>query len=114
MENYSAELHKVAVKLVRAIGTNLKVDAEKLVNMFEAGVQGVRMNHYPPCSQASKVIGLTPHSDSTGLTLLLQVNDVQGLQINKNGKWIPIKPIPGSFIVNVGDVIEVLILNPKD
>lgn len=57
----------------------------KLTSMLDDGVQGVRMNPYPPCVQANKVMGLTPHSDATGLTLLIQVNDVQGLQIKK--KW---------------------------
>lgn len=76
--------------------------------MFDDGVQGVRMNYYPPCPQANKVIGLTPHSDAVALTLLLQVNEVQGLQIRKNGKWVPVEPIVGAFIVNIGDITEVL------
>lgn len=75
--------------------------------MFEDGTQGLRMNYYPPCQQASRVMGLTPHSDSVGLTLLVQVNEVQGLQIKKNGRWVPVKPVPGAFIVNIGDIIEV-------
>lgn len=87
---------------------NLEVEPQKLTEMFEEGTQGVRMNYYPPCVQASKVIGLNKHSDATGLTLLIQVNEVQGLQIKKNGKWIPIKPIPGAFIVNIGDTLEVI------
>ncbi|XVE57488.1 hypothetical protein DITRI_Ditri04bG0095100 [Diplodiscus trichospermus] len=66
------------------------------------------MNYYPPCAQASKVIGLAPHSDATGLTLLIQVNEVEGLQIKKNGKWVRVKPITGAFIINIGDVIEIM------
>ncbi|XP_065880167.1 S-norcoclaurine synthase 1-like [Euphorbia lathyris] len=109
LDKYSADLQKVTVGLLRVMARNLKVDPEKLGRMFEdEGVQGVRMNYYPPCSQANKVIGLTPHSDLTGLTLLLQVNEVQGLQIKKNGKWVPIKPIPGALIINVGDIIEIM------
>ncbi|WCJ20677.1 2-oxoglutarate (2OG) and Fe(II)-dependent oxygenase superfamily protein [Euphorbia peplus] len=108
LENYSAALKKVTVELVRAMGRNLQVDPEKLGAMFEDGVQAVRVNYYPPCPQADKVIGLTPHSDRVGLTLVLQVNDVQGLQIKKNGQWIPIIPIPGALIVNVGDVIDIM------
>uniref|UniRef100_A0A0D3HGJ8 Uncharacterized protein n=1 Tax=Oryza barthii TaxID=65489 RepID=A0A0D3HGJ8_9ORYZ len=48
--------------------------------------RGMRMNYYPPCQQTDKVIGLSPHTDVAGLTLLLQVNDVNGLQIPKDGK----------------------------
>ncbi|PIA32654.1 hypothetical protein AQUCO_04400085v1 [Aquilegia coerulea] len=85
------------------------LEPEKLTNMFEIdGSQGLRMNYYPPCPVANKVLGLSPHSDATGLTLLLQVNEVQGLQIRKNGIWVPIKPIAGALIVNIGDVIEIM------
>lgn len=87
---------------------NLGLDTETISNKYENGTQGIRMNYYPPCMQANKVIGLTPHSDATGLTLLVQVNDVQGLQIKKNNKWIPVKPIPGAIIINIGDVMEVI------
>ena len=67
----------------------------------------MRMSYYPPCAQAKKVMGLSPHSDSCGLTLLLQVNDVQGLQIKKEGKWVLVNSIPDALVVNIGDAIEV-------
>lgn len=107
LDKYSSELQGVALSLLRSMAVNLGVDPEELANLYK-DAQGIRMNYYPPCMQANKVMGLTPHSDATGLTLLLQVNEVQGLQIKKNGKWVPVKPIPGAFIVNVGDVIEIM------
>lgn len=107
MDQYSSELQKVVISLLGFMAKNLEVDQNKLINMFNEGVQGVRMNYYPPCQQADKVLGLSPHSDATGLTLLIQVNEVQGLQIRRDGKWVLVKPISGAFIVNVGDVIEV-------
>ncbi|KAI3839596.1 hypothetical protein MKW92_041388 [Papaver armeniacum] len=63
------------------------------------------MNYYPPCPTPELVIGLTPHSDFTGLTILLQVNEVEGLQIRKEERWISIKPLPNAFIVNIGDIM---------
>lgn len=111
LDKYSLELQRLTINLLKMVAQNLRQEPEKLTSMFEDGTQGVRMNYYPPCIQANKVIGLTPHSDATGLTLLIQVNDVQGLQIKKNGKWISIEPIPGAFIVNIGDVFEVISYN---
>eukprot|EP00268_Persea_americana_P021335 TRINITY_DN2127_c0_g1_i1.p1 TRINITY_DN2127_c0_g1~~TRINITY_DN2127_c0_g1_i1.p1 ORF type:complete len:186 (-),score=37.13 TRINITY_DN2127_c0_g1_i1:361-918(-) len=108
MDQYSSELQKVVISLLGFMAKNLEVDQNKLINMFNEGVQGVRMNYYPPCQQADKVLGLSPHSDATGLTLLIQVNEVQGLQIRRDGKWVLVKPSSGAFIVNVGDVIEIL------
>ena len=53
------------------------------------------------------MVGLSPHTDGTGLTLLLQANDVLGLQIRKDGRWVSINALSGAFIVNVGDILEV-------
>ncbi|CAI9095448.1 OLC1v1031402C1 [Oldenlandia corymbosa var. corymbosa] len=65
-----------------------------------------RINYYPPCCQADKVIGITPHSDGSQMTLLVQVNEVEGLQILKNGNWVPVKPLHDAIVVNIGNVLE--------
>ncbi|CAI0418412.1 unnamed protein product [Linum tenue] len=108
LDQYSTELEKLTSSLLSSMARNLGLEPGKLLSLFKEGMQGMRMNYYPPCKQATKVIGLAPHSDATGLTLLAQVNEVQGLQIKRDGKWIPIDPIPGAFIVNVGDIIEIM------
>ncbi|CAL5346265.1 unnamed protein product [Camellia sinensis] len=56
----------------------LKMKAEDMRELFEEGMQAVRMNYYPPCPQPELVAGLTPHSDAVGLTILLQLNEVEG------------------------------------
>ena len=71
-------------------------------NFFENGLQVMRMNYYPPCPQPEKVVGLMPHSDGCGLTILLQ--------IKKDGMWIPLTLLPNAFLVNVGDIMEVIII----
>lgn len=87
----------------------LKMRDDEMRDLFTEGIrQTMRMNYYPPCPQPEKVIGLTPHSDGTGLSILLQINDVEGLQIMKDGKWIPVKPLPNAFVVNIGDIMEVI------
>lgn len=108
LDEYSLELKKVTDCLLGAMAKNLGLHPEKFLHLFKNGVQSVRMNYYPPCPRADEVLGLSPHSDAVGLTLLLQVNQVQGLQIRRNGRWIAIKPIPGAFIVNIGDILEIL------
>ncbi|CBI33968.3 unnamed protein product, partial [Vitis vinifera] len=90
LEKYSSELHRVSINLLRSMAKNLGINPDKLATMFEDATQGVRMNYYPP------------------LALLVQVNEVQGLQIKKNGKWVPIRPVPDAFIVNIGDIIEIM------
>ncbi|KAF7025155.1 hypothetical protein CFC21_037383 [Triticum aestivum] len=109
LESYSVEVQRVAGELLGAMAENLGVrDHSDLTRL--AASQSVRMNYYPPCPEAhvDRMLGLSPHSDAVGLTLLLQVSPVPGLQIRRNGGWLPVTPLPGALIVNVGDVIEVL------
>nr|XP_043607066.1 protein SRG1-like [Erigeron canadensis] len=108
LDDYSKAMEKVALKTLMFIGKALNMEDEEMKSLFENGLQMMRMNYYPPCPQPEQVIGLNPHSDGMGITFLLQVNHVEGLQIKKDDVWIPVTPLPGAFIVNVGDIIQII------
>ncbi|KAK3011296.1 hypothetical protein RJ639_011471 [Escallonia herrerae] len=108
LESYFSELQKLSMTLFGLMAEALKMDKIEIEGMFEDGLQSVRMNYYPPCPQPEQVIGLTPHSDATGITILLQVNGVEGLQVKKDGVWLPVKFLPDAFVVNLGDIMEIL------
>ncbi|GAB4831541.1 hypothetical protein Ancab_040248 [Ancistrocladus abbreviatus] len=86
----------------------MKMDPNDMKVLFEEGKQMLRINCYPPCPQPDQVIGLTPHSDVVGITIVLVVDEMEGLQIKKDGKWLPVKPIQNAFVVNIGDSLEVI------
>ncbi|XP_013604249.1 PREDICTED: protein SRG1-like isoform X4 [Brassica oleracea var. oleracea] len=107
LEMYSAQVKSIAKILIAKMGEALQIKPEETEDLFgDDMLQSMRMNYYPPCPEPHQVIGLTPHSDAVALTILLQVNEVEGLQIKKDGKWVSIKPLPNAFIVNVGDILE--------
>ncbi|XP_039122238.1 S-norcoclaurine synthase 1-like [Dioscorea cayenensis subsp. rotundata] len=108
LDEYSMEEKKLANCLLGFMAKNLGLCQAEITGNLENGVQVARINCYPPCPVDRKVLGLSPHSDSSILTLVLQVNDVPGLQIKRNDKWLPINPFPGAFIVNVGDALEII------
>ncbi|KAF8728086.1 hypothetical protein HU200_018665 [Digitaria exilis] len=113
---YSSEVAKLSCRLLefmaKGVGAEptslLGICEASLLHMFQGQPQGLRMNYYPPCRQANKVLGMSPHTDAAGLTLLLQVNDMPGLQIRRDGKWFTVDAVEGAFIVNVGDVLEIV------
>ncbi|KAK7244078.1 hypothetical protein RIF29_38896 [Crotalaria pallida] len=107
LEFYSEQLNNIAMTIITRVAKVLK--SKEILEFFEDGMQVMRVNYYPPCPQPEKVIGLSPHSDGAALTILLQVNEVEGLQIKKDCKWVPIKPLPNAFIVNIGDMLEVIV-----
>ncbi|KAK7401737.1 hypothetical protein VNO78_13449 [Psophocarpus tetragonolobus] len=108
LELYSHKMKDLAMDIIAHMGRALKIEEKELRELFEDGIQMMRMNYYPPFPQPEKVIGLTNHSDGDGVTILLQVNEIQGLQIRKDGMWLPVKPLPNAFVVNVGDIMEII------
>ena len=63
--------------------------------------------HYPevPEDQKDKVQHLGEHCDYGFVTILM--GDQKGLQAkNVNNEWVDIEPIPGLFVVNIGDMLE--------
>lgn len=108
IEAYSVELKSIGMKILNLMAKALQMNPEEMEILFEKGRQSMKMNYYPPCPQPEQVIGITPHSDPTGLTILFQVNETEGLQIRKDDIWIPVKPLPSAFIINIGDVLEVV------
>ena len=68
------------------------------------------MFHYPPhpvTKDGQEVWGVGRHTDYGMLTILLQ-DDVGGLQVEaKDGSWIDVPPVPESFVINIGDMLEI-------
>ncbi|XVF76827.1 hypothetical protein PTKIN_Ptkin13bG0298100 [Pterospermum kingtungense] len=107
---YGAEIVKLGGRLLKAMSSGLGLKEDHLQNAFGGDNIGacLRVNFYPKCPQPDLTLGLSPHSDPGGMTILLPDHDVAGLQVRKNGKWITVKPVPDAFIINVGDQIKIL------
>ncbi|XP_028767016.1 protein SRG1-like [Neltuma alba] len=108
LEEYSVEVREVARKILGGMAEALGMKKEEMKESFGEGGQSMRINYYPPCPQPQDVIGINAHTDGTALTVLLQVNDVVGLQIKHDGVWVPVLPLPHSFVVNIGDVLQII------
>ncbi|KAI5650710.1 hypothetical protein M9H77_36715 [Catharanthus roseus] len=109
LEAYSREIRKLCKNLLKYIAISLCLDENIFEEMFGVAVQAVRMNYYPACPRPDLVLGLSPHSDGSALTVLQQgKGNSVGLQILKDSTWVPILPIPNALVINIGDTIEVL------
>ncbi|XP_009369137.1 protein SRG1-like isoform X2 [Pyrus x bretschneideri] len=109
VEVYSTEVRKLCQNLLKYIAMSLGLNGDVFEKMFGEAVQALRMNYYPPCPRPDLVLGLSPHSDGSALTVLQQgKGNSVGLQILKDDRWVPVKPIPNALVINIGDTIEVL------
>lgn len=64
-------------------------------------------HHYPPCPEPTLTLGAPKHRDPNLATILLQENDINALQVFKDGEWIVVEPIPYAFVVNIGLMLQV-------
>lgn len=103
---YSTEVRELALILLEAISESLGLEIDCIEKALGKQAQHMAMNYYPPCPQPELTYGLPSHKDSNAITILLQ-DGVSGLQVLRNGKWTTVKPIPNTFVVNIGDQIQV-------
>ncbi|XP_057819861.1 oxoglutarate-dependent flavonoid 7-O-demethylase 1 [Cryptomeria japonica] len=108
LDRYAVEIQKLDNTVLSLLSENLGLKPDCFINIFGKMSLSTRMNYYPPCPRPDLVLGLSPHSDATGLTVLLQDDETVGLHICKDGEWIPVQPIPGALVINIGDMLEVI------
>ena len=109
---YQNELLKLADKLMVAFATSLKSDdgaAGLPMDYFLTRTRNpmctLRLLHYPPSLDMANS-GCGAHTDY-GLFTILQQDSIGGLQVRNHAKkWIKAKPLRGSFVINVGDMLS--------
>ncbi|KAL0283679.1 UNVERIFIED_CONTAM: protein DMR6-LIKE OXYGENASE 2 [Sesamum radiatum] len=97
-------------RLLSLISQGLGLKKDRLREMLGDKPRLVsQANYYPPCPQPELTLGLPAHTDLNALTVLMQSEDVTGLQVmTKDGEWIAVNPLANAFVVNIGDQIQVL------
>jgi isopenicillin N synthase-like dioxygenase len=65
----------------------------------------IKIVRYP--AKADTPQGVGAHRDAGVLTLLLAEPGSRGLQVRGSGEWIDVDPLPGAFIVNIGEMLEI-------
>ncbi|RAL49456.1 hypothetical protein DM860_012889 [Cuscuta australis] len=108
MLEYCESSRNVTKKLLGAISESLNLDERAIYNALELDsmFQIFIGNYYPRCPQPELAMGMPPHSDHGLLTILIE-NQVGGLQIMHEGKWVNVNALPNSLLVNTGDHLEI-------
>lgn len=102
-QHYSLTLD-VGLKVLSAMALALEQSEDFFTQKFNFPVSVLRLLHYP--SQHTSTNGAGAHTDYGCITLLYQ-DSSGGLQVlNRNDEWIDAPPVPGSFVVNIGDLMQ--------
>lgn len=108
MQAYHAAIRALGDRVLALLALSLDLPADHFVPMYRRANAVVRLLHYPPqpASAQPNQLGAGAHTDWGGITLLLQ-DDAGGLEVqNAAGDWIVAPPIAGTFVVNLGDLVQ--------
>lgn len=109
MQDYTEHKIVLAKKLLGIISESLGLETGYIEGECCDPRVLLAMNLYPPCPDPTVTIGIREHSDPNTITMLLQ-DEVEGLQVYKDGVWIDVQPIEGALVINAGDHLQVVAL----
>ncbi|PYH94514.1 oxidoreductase [Aspergillus ellipticus CBS 707.79] len=117
LEQLYTELQTLAAQLLSLPAVALGQPADFFDAYLVDSLSTLRLLHYPvvnpadpspdsaPTDTPEVKLSCTPHTDSGILTLLHQ-DPTGGLEVRDSpGQWIPAPYIPGSLVVNIGDLM---------
>ncbi|MFG6443703.1 isopenicillin N synthase family dioxygenase [Microbacterium sp. P06] len=96
----------IARKLLRAWALALGADEEYFDRHFGDPSTLIKIVRYPGKDDPTPQQGVGAHKDSGVLTLLWVEPGKGGLQVQRDGEWVDAPPVPGSFVVNIGELLE--------
>lgn len=104
MLEYTKQVLALGTSLFRLLSEALDLEANHLIDMKCSEGLALLLHYYPKCPQPDLTIGASKHADSDFLTMLL-TDQVRGLQVLYQNKWVNMPSVQGALVVNIGDLL---------
>ncbi|PPK70989.1 2-oxoglutarate and iron-dependent oxygenase domain-containing protein [Actinokineospora auranticolor] len=103
---YMDALTDLGQVVLRGIALSLDLDATYFEDRFTASPLTLfRIFHYPAQPAGTAGWGVGEHTDYGLLTILKQDHN-GGLEVRAPAGWVSVDPIPGTFVCNIGDMLD--------
>lgn len=100
-------LDKLGRHVLSALALDIGLDKDWFAQHIDLGNSILRPIHYPPIREAVPgAVRAARHEDINLITLLIGSKE-QGLEIlTRDEQWVPVSTLPGTIVVNVGDMLQ--------
>lgn len=111
MQTFFLTLKDLHINVMRAIALGMGLEEYFFDSFTDGGDNTLRLLHYPPVKKSvwkknPNQVRAGEHSDYGSITLLFQ-DDIGGLEVKSpKGTWVRATPIPGTIVVNAGDLLS--------
>jgi isopenicillin N synthase-like dioxygenase len=103
---WQAQATELLIRLLRAFALALEQSEDVFEPIYrDTPHQLLKIIRYPGRSAARDDQGVGAHKDSGILTALMQ-DERGGLQVETESGWIDVDPVPGAFVINIGEALE--------
>jgi isopenicillin N synthase-like dioxygenase len=103
---YYDQVFELGRVLLRGFARALELPGSYFDGFLHRPPSQLRLIHYGPSEPGADTMGIGAHTDYECLTILHATSP--GLQVmNGAGQWVAAPPVPGAFVVNIGDLLEV-------
>lgn len=105
--SYNDILTNISLRLLRSLASGLGLPENAFDKIYgNTPNEHIKLIRYPHCKSITATQGVGAHKDSGLLTLILQ-DENRGLQVKDNdNKWVDVLPINDTFVVNLGELLE--------
>lgn len=107
-QSYYAAMEDLAGRIMTLFAAALGLPDDYFADKIDHPISALRALNYPEVEVAPTAGQLRAgaHSDYGSLTILLPQAGSKGLQIERpDGSWLDVPPIPGAFVINIGDLM---------
>ncbi len=103
---YQSAVIDLAIRMVKIFSVALGQSADVFEQIYTPQPHHLlKIIRYPGRDSTESDQGVGAHKDGGFVTVLLQEKQ-EGLQVDHEGTWISAPPKPGTFVINIGEVLE--------
>ncbi|KAK8282160.1 hypothetical protein V6Z11_D08G007800, partial [Gossypium hirsutum] len=100
IDEYGRHQARLARTIYESMAKNFGLDSRLSKSYLLESTRFIRVHRYPQIPKGNQAWGVGVHTNSSVLSILKQ-DQLGGLQVFKDNKWIHVKPIADSLIINL-------------